>query len=144
MVSLSVIHVQMGSEIRLAREIIVALQEQAALAHPLEACGLLLGGADGAISRIQPCANVAPDPARHFEIDPAALIGAWRRHRAGEEALLGYYHSHPSGDSRPSPTDRAMAAHDGMVWAIVAGGQVGWFRDNTEGFLVLSTSLVSD
>jgi len=130
----------MGMEILVARFIVQALVDEAARAHPLEVCGLLLG--DDVISRIQPCANVAPDPARHFEIDPAALIAAHRAHRAGGAAIMGYYHSHPTGESLPSPTDAAMAARDGRIWAIVAGETLGWWRDGVDGFEVLSTRLV--
>lgn len=66
------------------------------------------------------CANVAPDPLRHFEIDPAALIAAHRASRAGGLAVLGYFHSHPNGLARPSATDARTAAGDGRIWAIVA------------------------
>lgn len=129
---------QMGMEIDLARGIVAAIREEAAKAHPKEACGLLLGQA-GKVMQIRPCANVAPDPSRHFEVDPVALIAAFRAERAGEEQVLGYYHSHPSGDSRPSRTDFAMAAHDGRVWAICGGKTVSWWRDGANGFEVLST-----
>jgi proteasome lid subunit RPN8/RPN11 len=131
----------MGMEIKLTRAVANALVDEAAAAHPLEACGLLLGGEDGVVA-IQPCANVAPDPARHFEIDPAALIAAHRGERAGGMGGLGYYHSHPTGLCQPSPTDAAMAAHDGRVWAIVAGGRIGWWRDGDDGFEELSTRLI--
>lgn len=71
------------------------------------------------------CANVAPDPLRHFEIDPAALIAAHRASRAGGLAVLGYFHSHPNGLARPSATDARAAAGDGRIWAIVALNDVG-------------------
>ena len=113
------------------------LLAEAARAHPRECCGLLLGQG-GRIERAQPAANVHPDPQRHFEIDPAALIAAHRAARAGGAEVLGYYHSHPTGDPAPSATDRASAARDGRVWAICASGAVRWWRDGANGFEALS------
>lgn len=119
-----------------------AMLREAAAAHPLECCGLLLGHGE-AIAAAVPAANVADDPARRFAIDPAALIAAHRAARGGGPQVLGYYHSHPTGDARPSATDRAEAAGDGRVWAIVAGGAIRWWRDEAEGGLVqLSCSVV--
>jgi proteasome lid subunit RPN8/RPN11 len=80
--------------------------EAALRAFPAEACGLLLGQ-EGHIMEARACANVAPDPLRHFEIDPAALIAAHRASRAGGLAVLGYFHSHPNGLARPRPPMRA-------------------------------------
>nr|WP_317975322.1 M67 family metallopeptidase [Novosphingobium sp. IK01] len=93
--------------------------EAALRAFPAEACGLLLGK-EGHIMEARACANVAPDPLRHFEIDPAALIAAHRASRAGGLAVLGYFHSHPNGLARPSATDARAAAGDGRIWAIIA------------------------
>ncbi|SCW49858.1 Proteasome lid subunit RPN8/RPN11, contains Jab1/MPN metalloenzyme (JAMM) motif [Sphingobium faniae] len=85
-----------------------------------EICGLLLGG-EGRIEAIRPAANVAPDPARHFELDPALLIAAHRAARAGGPRIVGHYHSHPGGEAVPSATDAAYARPDGSLWLIVAG-----------------------
>lgn len=92
-----------------------------------EVCGLLLGQA-GAIEAFLPAANIAPDPARHFELDPAVLIAAHRAARAGGPAIIGHYHSHPSGAAIPSATDKACAAPDGSLWLIIAGGKARLWR----------------
>lgn len=92
-----------------------------------EICGLLLGRED-AIEAILPAANVAPDPARHFELDPAVLIAAHRAARRGGPAVIGHYHSHPSGVAAPSETDRACAAPDGSFWLIVGGREATLWR----------------
>jgi proteasome lid subunit RPN8/RPN11 len=103
-----------------------------AIAHPArERCGLLFGDADR-ITGASLCTNVAADPARTFEIDPAALFGALRDERRGGATLVGYWHSHPSGDVRPSATDAAMAAPDGKLWLIVGGGDVAVWRAGNE------------
>ena len=92
-----------------------------AQADPYEICGLLLGE-EGVIRDIRPAANIAADPARHFELDPAVLIAAYRGARKGGPAILGHYHSHPSGRTEPSATDAASAAPDGSFWLILGGG----------------------
>jgi desampylase len=86
-----------------------------------EICGLLLGG-EGCIMAILPAANIAIDPTRHFELDPAVLIAAHRAARGGGPRIMGHYHSHPSGWAEPSATDAACAFPDGGWWLIVAGG----------------------
>jgi desampylase len=117
--------------------VLATLREEATRAHPRECCGLLLGEG-GRVTRAVPAANVHPDPARHFEIDPKALIAAHRAARGGGPQVLGYYHSHPHGRAEPSAEDRAMASGDGRIWAIVAGGEVTWWRDLADCFASLS------
>ena len=107
----------------LARDRIVAL----AAADDGEICGLVLGQA-GRIEAIAPAANVAADPARHFELDPAVLIAAHRAARSGGPKVIGHYHSHPSGVAIPSATDAACAMPDGTLWLIVAGEAVRLWR----------------
>lgn len=98
----------------------------AAAASPVEICGLLLAEGDGLVFA-RACRNVDPDPARRFELDPAALFAALRAARAGGPRLIGHYHSHPRGPAAPSATDAAMAAADGAVWLIAGEGMVrGW------------------
>ncbi len=92
-----------------------------AAADANEVCGLLFGQADG-IEAILPAANVAPDPTRHFELDPTVLIAAHRAARDGGPQIVGHYHSHPGGTAAPSATDAACAAPDGSLWLIVGGG----------------------
>jgi proteasome lid subunit RPN8/RPN11 len=128
----------MGTQFTMTRGIAQDLLAQAAKAPDEEVCGLLLGQG-GHIAHILPAANVHPDAARRFEIDPAVLIGAIRAARNGGPQVLGCYHSHPSGLPRPSATDAAMAAHDGKLWAIVADGVIGWWRDGESGFEALSS-----
>ncbi|MBB4611887.1 Mov34/MPN/PAD-1 family protein [Novosphingobium taihuense] len=137
--------------LEIARSALAAMTAAAQQAAPVEACGILLGNASHVASAVQ-AANVAPDPARHFEIDPAALIAAHKAARAGGLQVLGYFHSHPNGLARPSATDSASAARDGRVWAIVAPENVGasdgtWaitcWHDRPEGFEALSYALVA-
>ncbi len=110
----------------------------AAAAAPSEACGLLLGTGSNIESAV-PTANVAADPARHFEIDPAALIAAHRAAREGlGQSVIGYFHSHPNGLAGPSATDAQSAARDGRVWVIVAKDAITCWTDGPNGFEPLS------
>jgi len=123
-------------EVQVTRDVIELLRDEARRAHPRECCGILLG--DGTtITAALPAANVHPAPHTHFEIDPRALVDAHRAARSGGPQVLGYYHSHPTGRPEPSATDRAEAAHDLSVWAIVADDAIGWWRDAPDGFAAL-------
>lgn len=88
-----------------------------------EICGLLLGET-GCITEILPAANVATDPARYFELDPAVLLAAHKAARVGGPAIMGHYHSHPSGRAEPSATDLQNAVPDGSIWMILGGSEV--------------------
>lgn len=125
------------SDLRVPASVVDSLLAHAASAAPEECCGLLLGH-DSTIAEARPAANVAEDRRRHFEIDPQALVDAHRAARAGEPDVLGYYHSHPSGPAAPSATDRAMAAGDNRIWAILGEGGVTFWRDGGQGFVPLS------
>lgn len=130
----------MGMGIRVSRPVLDRLLCEAARAAPRECCGILLGS-DGLIDEARAARNVAADPCRRFEIEPQSLVDAQRAARAGGPAILGYYHSHPGGPAAPSATDRAQAAHDGRVWAIVGGGAVTFWRDDEHEFTALSYTL---
>lgn len=103
------------------------LQQLALAAAPQEICGILFGR-DGRVSARRAAKNVADDPHRHFEIDPATLIAAERDQRSGGEPILGYYHSHPAGTVRPSIIDAESAAPDDRLWLIVNGRDAAAWR----------------
>ena len=130
------------ADVGVSQSAYTAMLAAARAAHPHEACGILLGRGTR-ILQARPTRNVHPTPATHFEIDPAALIAAHRTARVpGALQVLGYYHSHPLGLPEPSATDRAMAAHDGRIWAIIAGQEVRLWRDGDDGFAPLFFSLI--
>jgi predicted GIY-YIG superfamily endonuclease/proteasome lid subunit RPN8/RPN11 len=111
-------------------------------AHPREACGILLGRA-GRITVVRETRNVHRAPETRFEIDPQALIDAYRDEREGGLKVLGFFHSHPVGRPIPSATDKAFAAGDGKVWAIIAGDDLMFWQDNSNGFDPLSYEVVA-
>jgi proteasome lid subunit RPN8/RPN11 len=131
---------QMGMVLQVTSGVIATLIAEAATAAPAECCGILRGSAR--MEHAWPAANIAADPLRHFEIDPAALIAAHRAARSGGLPVIGYYHSHPTGHPVPSATDCEHAGGDGSVWAIIAGGEVAFWRDTPEGFAALSYDVI--
>lgn len=117
---------------RISRCVVDLIQRAAMAVAPQEACGLLFDEAETILSASVE-ANVAENPHMHFEIDPAGLFAAIRAERVGGRRVAGYWHSHPSGDTQPSPTDAAMAAPDGKLWLIVADGRVAAWRATVNG-----------
>jgi len=122
--------------VHVSRAALGRMLAEAAASAPEECCGLLLG--NRAIEEVRPATNVAADRRRRFEIDPQALVDAFRAAREGGPEVIGYYHSHPDGPGEPSGIDRALAAGDGKVWAIVAERDVTFWRDDGHGFAPLS------
>ncbi|WP_108810142.1 Mov34/MPN/PAD-1 family protein [Sphingorhabdus sp. Alg231-15] len=96
------------------------LQQLAREMAPEEACGLLFGN-NGTVLSAKTTKNVAGNRLHHFEIDPVDLIAAERAMRDHGPEIIGYFHSHPSGEVVPSKTDAAMAAPDGRIWLIING-----------------------
>lgn len=107
-----------------------------------ECCGILRGTGRH-VRAVELAKNVAPDPARHFEIDPATLVAAHKSARAGGLPLLGYFHSHPNGLAAPSPTDVAQAAPDGLIWLIIASHSISAWRPTVCGARVSGFTSVS-
>ncbi len=114
--------------VRISRATLVEVLAHAAGEPDREVCGLLFGVADR-IDSAAPAGNVATDPARHFEIDPAALFAAIRAERGGGPHVAGHYHSHRSGSPSPSARDAAAAHQPGRLWLIVAGEDAMLWRE---------------
>lgn len=113
--------------LRISSELLAQLLKAAENAPDIEVCGLLLGQGDQ-VTQLCPAANIAPDPARHFELDPATLIGAHRAARDGGLMVIGHWHSHPHGPAYPSQEDARCASPDGQVWIILGQDGVQCWR----------------
>ncbi len=119
--------------IRISREVLNRILDLAAASPETEACGLLLGHGDQ-ITEARETANVAADPRRRFEIDPAALIAAHKAARSDGPKVLGHYHSHPGSDVRPSVCDAETALADGALWLICGpSGSYSLWKAGDEG-----------
>lgn len=128
--------------VRLPASVREAMAAHARAAYPAEACGLLLGSvcSDGnvCIDRAVCAANVAPDPRRWYTIDPATHLRTQREARAAGLEIVGYFHSHPDAEARPSKHDLAEA-WPVVVYLIVsvrqgeAGEARAWRLDEAAG-----------
>ena len=117
----------MGVSVSISSGLLARLIAAADASPDAEICGLLFGAADR-IDAAEACANISANPARTFEIDPAALFAAHRLARGGGAAVVGHYHSHPSGEPVPSPRDAAQAMGDEALWLILGGGKARLWR----------------
>jgi proteasome lid subunit RPN8/RPN11 len=97
-------------------ELVAHAREEA----PIECCGVLVGSARR-IERAVRARNKLGSPTRYL-IDPADQIAAMKSARERGEAVVGFYHSHPSSSPAPSETDRAEAAYPGHCYLIVSPG----------------------
>ena len=98
-----------------------------------ERCGLLLGLQNQEITSFQPVPNIHLEPMRHFELDPIYLIEAMRKARSGADAVIGHYHSHPSGRAVPSQEDANQAIADGRLWLIIGGDDARLWQSVEQG-----------
>jgi len=128
--------------VRISRSLLDAILARAGASPDREICGLLFG-APGLIAQAAPAANVHPDPARHFEVDPAALIAVHKAARAGGPHLIGHYHSHPSGSPTASAED-AEAAEEGQLCLIVAREAYRLYRGESGGLAPVQLEIVPD
>jgi len=128
----------MVRKVRISRSLVDRVLALAAADAGREVCGLLLGeraGEQERVTAVEPLANVAARPDDSFEIDPAGLVAAYRRQRAGGPAVLGHYHSHPGGVAAPSPRDAGAVAGAGRLWLVVAGGRATFWAERPGGAL---------
>ena len=88
-----------------------------------EVCGVLAGeyGDDGShATDVYPVENAAETPQIRYAMDPEEqLVVIDEIEDAGLE-IVGFYHSHPTGPTRPSETDADRATWPGYSYAICA------------------------
>ena len=105
---------------RIARDALDAVIDHANRCRPEECCGILLTAGDGTVDCVLPALNEEGErPESSYRLGRAAHIEAVRRECTGAARIVGYYHSHPAGPSRPSQTDAARAVRD--VTYVVVG-----------------------
>lgn len=116
----------------ISRPLLDRLQADATAAGTREICGLLVGGAD-AIDDAIGIPNAAADPTTGFALDPRAHLAVVRSSREAGRAIVGCYHSHPSGDRTPSGTDAVHADQQDYLWLILGGGGAELWRSRRGG-----------
>jgi desampylase len=110
-------------QVAISRQLQQILLQWAEAARPAECCGLVFGQ-QGRIESVELIANVASDPTRNFEIDPARLIAAMRAARDVGPEVTGHFHSHPIGQAEPSARDLDAADCDGRIWLIIGSDEI--------------------
>jgi proteasome lid subunit RPN8/RPN11 len=103
--------------------VLAAIAAEAAEAYPNEGCGALLGPrpvGDRRVTVSVPVPNSETGrPRDRFEVSPKDYLAIEDEADRRGLALLGFWHSHPDGEAKPSATDRAYA-WEGLLTVIVA------------------------
>jgi proteasome lid subunit RPN8/RPN11 len=113
-----------------------AVEAHVAKAYPDEACGVLLGLADGPFEVLEAhaCANVNLERSRdRYLLDPAEQLRIEKDARLRSLDVVGYYHSHPDHPAQASLTDLEHSWEQ-VIYLIVsvregrAVDRRAWFR----------------
>ena len=131
-------------ELRIRRAVLDGIEQAAREDYPEEACGFLLSAAvepDGPVRTIvaaEPAPNeVDQERGRRFVISAEGLRSAELLAASRDEAVTGFYHSHPDHPAAPSAfdTEHAWPWYTYVVVAVDRRGtcQVGAFELAREG-----------
>lgn len=85
---------------------------------PLEACGMLVGGRGIALGGY-PVTNKARSPVR-YHMDEGEQLAAWNDMESRGLELAAIYHSHPTAEPKPSPSDIQLAYYPEAFYIIVS------------------------
>ncbi|MCS6816454.1 MAG: M67 family metallopeptidase [Blastocatellia bacterium] len=95
--------------IRLTIEQLEVIKRHGEHAYPEEGCGVLLGHVEGeakVVEEIRLTPNARRDsPRNRYAIAPEELLRLEREARARGREVLGFFHSHPDAEARPSAYD---------------------------------------
>jgi proteasome lid subunit RPN8/RPN11 len=108
----------MADAVRVREVILKEMLVQARRKPEIECCGLL-AGRDGVITEIYPGTNALAS-ATAYEIAIPELLDMFRTLRAEGLTHMGQYHSHPSTDNVPSPTDIEQAGYPDHAYFIIS------------------------
>jgi [CysO sulfur-carrier protein]-S-L-cysteine hydrolase len=102
------------------------LVKSACRALPREICGFVLGDAAGWF--VMNITNLSPKDTG-FIMDEGELLNVYRNYR---DQMVGIFHSHPSGDAKPSFDDAMYAPGNLRYWIITEFGASEWDMNNGE------------
>ena len=100
--------------IELTAALLGEIQRQGEQTYPDECCGILLGRehkGDKYVDALFPVENARAAGERYhrYLITAAAYLQAEKQARARDWDIIGFYHSHPDHEARPSDFDREHA-----------------------------------
>jgi proteasome lid subunit RPN8/RPN11 len=104
--------------VKIRQEVLARIVAHAVADLPNECCGLLIGSAE-IVEDAARARNVKRSRTK-FQVEPADHFAAIRKARSAGLEIVGAYHSHPSGPSGPSDTDRARLTDPAMFHVIVS------------------------
>jgi len=104
--------------VKIRQDVIARIVAHAVEELPNECCGLLIGSSD-IVEDATRARNLKRSRTK-FQVEPADHFAAIRKARAAGLEVVGAYHSHPSGPSGPSDTDRARLTDPSMFHIIVS------------------------
>jgi len=142
-------------EIRVRRAVLDGIEQAAREDYPAETCGFLLSAAvepDGPVRTIvaaEPAPNeVDQERGRRFVISAEGLRSAELLAASRDEAVTGFYHSHPDHPAAPSTfdTEHAWPWYTYVVVAVDREGacEVGAFELAREGGRFMACPLTVD
>lgn len=88
-----------------------------------EVCGILAGeyGDEASyVADVYPVENAADTPQIRYAMEPEEQLAAIDEVEAAGLEVVGFYHSHPAGPTRPSETDADRATWPDYSYAICA------------------------
>jgi proteasome lid subunit RPN8/RPN11 len=80
-------------------------------------------GKGNRVTGIRPLPNQSSEAERSYEIAPSDLESLLREEAIGGPSVIGFYHSHPDADPRPSVLDRGRAWP--KYWYVIVGVEQG-------------------
>lgn len=126
-------------------EQLASITREGETAYPNECCGFLLGVLDGGDRRVRevaPVDNARESEAKHnrFLITPEDFMKTEKRARSAGLDVIGFFHSHPDAEARPSAfdTEHAWPWYSYVIVSIRKGRAdrtTSWrLRDDRSGF----------
>ena len=108
----------MTAAVRIRRDLISFLCNEAKRSPLAECCGLL-AGRNGNITQAFPVLNAVAS-ATEYEIATDDLFRLMKEIRAAGLQMLGIYHSHPNGENKPSARDIERAYYPDAAYFIIS------------------------
>ena len=105
--------------LRLSEAMAQEMIDHAQTEYPREACGIL-GGSDGAPTKLYRLTNVDPDPVMRYNADPKELKNVTDDIYDRDEDVVAIYHSHTHSPAFPSATDVDRAFYPESFYVLVS------------------------
>ena len=108
---------------------------------PNESCGIIVGNKQDNIkivTKIFPTKNILKSRSR-YQINPREQLNIYMKADEKSLEVLGYYHSHPFGDSKPSEIDIQEANQPGCSYVIYSN-----MRNEFKSFLWKGSSFIDE